>query len=60
MTSLSVVVVYGFLFFLFFGVGAEARKHYASAWKYASKIFFWQTGLSQEPSRYVLGFFLLQ
>jgi pheromone a factor receptor len=36
-------VVYGFVFFLFFGVGAEARKHYVSSWKYVSKTVSWQT-----------------
>jgi Pheromone A receptor len=53
-------VVYGYLFFLFFGVTAEARKRYASAWQYASKIFCWRIGLSRERSRYVLGLVLFQ
>jgi pheromone a factor receptor len=43
-------VVYGLVFFIFFGVAAEARKHYTSAWQYVLKIFFWQTGLSRESS----------
>jgi Pheromone A receptor len=52
-------VVYGFLFFFFFGVTAEARRQYASVWKYVSKLFCWQAKFSRESSGYVLGFYLI-
>jgi pheromone a factor receptor len=45
-------VLYGFLFFLFFGVGAEARKHYLHAWYYISKIFCLQMESFRGSSRY--------
>lgn len=44
-------VVYAFAFFLFFGVGAEVRRDYKSAWDYVSKKFCWQRGSSQTSSR---------
>jgi pheromone a factor receptor len=47
-------VAYGFIFFGLFGVTAEARKHYASAWLYVLQIFSWKTGFSRESFRYVL------
>jgi Pheromone A receptor len=50
-------VAFGLVFFVFFGVSAEARKHYADAWRYVLKTFFWQPGSSQE-SGYVLGIVL--
>jgi hypothetical protein len=59
-TTRWMYVVYGFVFFGLFGVAAGARKHYASAWQYVSKIFCWQTKLSREPSKYVFGFVLFQ
>jgi Pheromone A receptor len=55
-----VCVVYGFLFFCFFGITAEARKRYTSAWTCISKICCWRTELSGESFRYVLGFVLFQ
>jgi Pheromone A receptor len=55
-----ICVVYGFLFFLFFGVGAEARTHCMSAWQYISKIFCWRIGSSRESSRYVLELLLFR
>jgi Pheromone A receptor len=39
-------VLYGLFFFLLFGVGAEARNHYVSAWQYVWTIFCRKTGFS--------------
>jgi pheromone a factor receptor len=47
-------VVYGFVFFVFFGAAAEARKHYTYAWQYVAQIFSWKTGFSRESFGYVL------
>jgi Pheromone A receptor len=42
-------VVYGFIFFIFFGVGAQAKRDYASAWKYMTKTI-WQRKSPRQPS----------
>jgi pheromone a factor receptor len=54
-----ICVFYGFIFFVFFGVTAEARKHYASPWQTVSKTFYRQKGFPRESSEYVLGFVLI-
>jgi pheromone a factor receptor len=43
-------IVYGFVFFVFFGVASEGRKHYMFAWQSILKIFCGQRGLSRESS----------
>jgi Pheromone A receptor len=55
-----ICVIYGFVFFGLFCATAEAKKRYASAWQYVSKIFCWKIGFSQESPRYMLGFVLFQ
>jgi Pheromone A receptor len=50
-------VVSGLIFFVFFSVTVKARKHYASAWQYISKIFGLQMGFS---SGCMLGFVLFR
>jgi Pheromone A receptor len=47
-------VLYGLIFFGFFGVSAEAREHYASVWLYVSKTFYWKTRFLRGSSGYVL------
>jgi pheromone a factor receptor len=49
-------VIYGFVFFVFFGVAAEANR---PLWQYISKIFHWRKGFPAESSRCVLGFVYL-
>jgi pheromone a factor receptor len=49
-------VLYALLFFMFFGVGAEARKHYTSALKCVGKRFGYYL---QTPSSWVKYVFLL-
>jgi Pheromone A receptor len=55
-----VCVGYGFIFFGFFGIAAEARTNYASACRCVSKVFWWKTGFPGESFKYVLGFVLFQ
>jgi Pheromone A receptor len=47
-------VLYGLIFFGFFGLSAEARKRYASVWLHVSKIFCWKTRFLRESSGYAL------
>jgi uncharacterized membrane protein YoaT (DUF817 family) len=51
-------VIYGLVFFGLFGVTAEARERYTSAWQFVSTIVCWKTGFLRELSGYMLRFIL--
>jgi Pheromone A receptor len=49
-----IVVVYGVVFFVFFGLNVGARRNYASTWQHVSKMLYLRMGFPPELSRYVL------